>query len=205
MLVVACISAFFACSKRVASSFAGVVCGPIRSSRFHAWLLADVHLDAVQAPTVAVSLLQLCHALIEHIHSLPSFCSHILSVLFSTVFSSHRGSSVNILFKAKHTVLIYLNIFSSHECLYSHTLYLCRIVVGWRVCCGKGLDTLPVHYGDPAGWQQPFTASSRRNLDFLLYENWLKESWLAYSSICQHLCGDSWHFKNTWLRIILKY
>lgn len=149
MLVVACISAFFACSKRVVSSSAGIVCGPISSSKFHAWLLAGVHLDAVQAPTVAVSLLWLCHALIEHLKSLPSFGSYILSVLFSTVFSIHRGSSVNILFKAKHVVLIYLNIFNSHECLYLDTFCLCQIVVGWRMCCGKSLDTLPVHYGNP--------------------------------------------------------
>lgn len=129
---------FFACSKRVASRSAGVVCGPINSFKFHAWLLADVpYADAVQALTVAVSWLWLCHVLIQHLRPLPSFGSYIFSVLFSTVFSRHRRSSVNILFKAKHIVLIYLNIFNSHECLYFQVFCLCQIVIGWSVCCGK--------------------------------------------------------------------
>lgn len=72
------------------------------------------------------------------------------------------------MFKAKYTVLIYLNILNSHVSVLKN--FLSVPGSGWvkKYVVGKesGIPYLST-VGILAGWQQKFTASFRLNLDFM--------------------------------------
>lgn len=92
----------FVWSKNVASSSSGVVCGLISPCMIRDWLLTVSYWCAGEHSCWA------CYGCVmPRISRL--FCPAALtfSLLFFTVFSSHRGGGTDTLFNAKYLILIY--------------------------------------------------------------------------------------------------
>lgn len=170
------------------------------------WLAVDSLLLVCRRAQL-LSLLWCVMPWMQHFTSLLSFSSSILSALFFTVFSDHRGGGTDTLFNAKYPVLVIQASWTVPSLHTRNTHAEQRNFSVWDEVCrvekASGTPYLRT-VGVLAAWRQKLTATFSLLTSFL-HKVYRKKAELSYRQICQHLCEGSWHFKNTWLWIVLKY
>lgn len=195
----------FVWSKKVASSSSGVVCGLISPFTIRDWLLTVSYWCAgehscwvcygVSCPGCSISRL---------------FCPSALpfSLLSSSQYFLTIEGVVQILCLMPNIRFSFIQAswtVPSHHT--RNTQAEQRTFSVWdEVCCVEKASGTPYlrTVGVLAAWRQKLTATFSLLTSFL-HKVYRKKAELSYRQICQHLYEGSWHFKNTWLWIVLKY